>query len=245
MPQKNIIYILIIIATLFSARSVCTSVSAQGKIQSENYQIQLPNFNSGAGIPTSASYKLDTTIGQTAPGLFTSNGYFVKSGFQYIHSLVGFSFSISKIAIPFGALNPQTPKTDSLTLTVTAGGAGGYKVYSQENKPLTNSDASQTIPDTLCDSTCSQTSAAVWTQDTSYGFGFNMSGSDIPTDFVDSTYYRQFADASTSEAAQEIMGGNNVSVAHQANVNFKVNVSGVQPAGMYSNIITFFAVPTY
>jgi hypothetical protein len=218
---------------------------AQTKVQSDNYRIQLPNFNSGAGIPTSTNYKLDTTIGQTAPGLYSSTGYRVKAGFQYIHSIIPFSFTISDILIEFGALSPQTPKTATSTLTVSAGGAGGYQVTAQENHPLENSQGTQ-IPDTLCDDgTCSQTQAAVWSLNTTYGFGFNMAGDDGPSDFVDSTYFRQFADSSSAEDPAVIMSSSNVGKSRQSTITYKVNISAAQAAGTYRNIITYTATPTY
>lgn len=222
-----------------------TGVKAQAVIESPNYRIQFPNLNSGAGIPSSTNYSLDTTIGQTGAGQFSSAGYIVKSGFQYIHSIIPFSFSISKIAIPFGTLTPQTPSTDTSTLTVSAGGAGGYQVTAKENNPLQNQSL-DTIIDTLCDAgTCSETTAGVWSQNTTYGFGYNMSGNDVPAAFVDSTYFKQFADASAAESAKVVMSSANVGRARQSTITYKVNISNVQAAGTYKNTITFTATPTY
>ena len=73
-------------------------ILAQAVINSPNYRIQFPNLNSGAGVPSSAGYQVSTTIGQTAAGLYSSSGYRVKSGFQYIHSVIPFSFSVSKFS---------------------------------------------------------------------------------------------------------------------------------------------------
>jgi len=72
---------------------------AQAVITSPHYVIQMPNFNSGAGIPSSSNYSVGVTVGQTAPGLYSSTGYRVKSGFQYIYSATPFSFKISSISI--------------------------------------------------------------------------------------------------------------------------------------------------
>lgn len=219
---------------------------AQAVIKSTNYEIQLPNFNSGAGIPTSNQYKLNTTIGQTAPGPFSSTGYRVLSGFQYIHSIIPFSFAISPIAIPFGFLLPDTPKTLSQTLTVSAGGAGGYQVTARENNPLKIVSGTPTIPDTLCDAgTCSETTAGAWTQTNKYGFGFNMAGDDIPTDFTGATYFRQFADTSNSETAKIVMSSTKVGRSRVATVTYKVNISSLQKAGQYQNIIYYTAIPSY
>jgi len=236
----------IIFILLFSLAA--KPVLAQSSVSSDNYEITWPNVNMGAGLPTSSSYKMGVTTGQNAPGLYTSTGYKIRAGFQYIHSIIPFRFSISDISIAFGTLTVGTPKTENNILTVSFGAAGGYQVTAQENKPLT-SGAGKKILDTECDATdCDETSAGVWSQNTTYGFGFNMtniSGNDVPTDFVDSTYYRQFADISAPEPAQVVMSSPNVGKDRKAMVTYKINVSTTQEAGTYGNIITFIATPSY
>ncbi len=217
---------------------------AQERIESSNYIIVFPNFNSGAGIPASDNYTLDTSLGQTAPGLFSSTGYRVKSGFQYIHSIIPFSFAISDLSISFGQLVADTFSTDTNTLTVSSGGADAYQVKALEDHPLQSSGSNQ-IPDTNCDISCSQTTAGLWTLTTSYGFGFNLSGNDIAADFSTANHFRQFADESSAEAAQTIMSSVNVGRNRQATVTYKVNVSDLQAGGIYNNIVRFIAIPGF
>ncbi|MCD6225690.1 hypothetical protein J7J95_01245 [bacterium] len=212
---------------------------------SNSYKIQWGNINIGSGEQSSSSYQLSATLGQIAPGKFSSTGYIVRAGFQYIHSVIPFSFTISDLSIDFGSLVAQTPKTATNTLTVSAGGAGGYQVLAYENHPL-RSEQNEDIPDTTCDSgTCSETTADVWTQNTTYGFGFNMSGDDVPSDFVDSTYFRQFANKENNESPQVVMSSNSVTSSATATVTYKVNISSSQAAGNYENAITFVAIPIY
>lgn len=220
-------------------------VRAQAEVTSPNYIIQMPNFNSGAGIPTSSNYKVSSTIGQTVAGLFSSAGYRVKSGFQYIYSIIPFSFTVSSTSINFGHLIAQTPSTATNTLTVSSGGAGGYQVKASEGSPLKIDSTATTIPDTSCDTSCSETTAGVWTSTSRYGFGFNMSGDDIPADFTDTTYYRQFANRAGAESAQIVMSSIYVGASRQSTVTYKVNISGVQQSGTYNNIITYTAIPSY
>ena len=243
MSKNKFVILISILVSLFLGLE--DKVLAQERIVSPNYRIVFPNFNSGAGIPSSSNYSLNTTIGQTAAGLFSSSGYRVKSGFQYINSIIPFSFSISDIQINFGTLTPGTPSTDTSTLVVSAGGAGGYTVKASENNPMQTSDGSDSIIDTLCDTTCSETLAASWTSGVKYGFGFNMSGDDTPADFTNSNYFRQFADRSNAETQTTIMSSVNVGSSRTATITYKVNVSGVQPAGTYRNIITFTAIPSF
>ncbi len=235
---------ILFLSTLYLVLSTF-SVYAQERVESANYRIIFPNFNSGAGIPTSSNYRLNTTLGQTGPGEYSSTGYRVKAGFQYINSIIPFSFSISDIQKNFGTLSPNTPVTTTSTIVVSAGGAGGYSVKASENNPLKTRTGSGTIIDTLCDTTCSETAAAVWTSSAKYGFGFNMTGDDVSTDFTNSTYYRQFADRSNTESPATIMTSGNVGRSRTATITYKVNIGTGQPSGVYQNVITFIAIPSY
>jgi hypothetical protein len=234
-----------ILFLLFTNNYSLITVLAQERVESANYRIIFPNFNSGAGIPTSSNYELNTTLGQTAPGLFSSSGFRVKSGFQYISSIIPFSFSISDIQKNFGALTPNTPSTTTSTLVVSSGGASGYSVKVSENNPLKTQDNLNTIIDTLCDTTCSETTAASWTSTTKYGFGFNMSGDDVPADFINSNYYRQFADRSSAESSAVVMTSNNVGRSRTATITYKINIGSLQQAGSYQNVLQFTAIPGY
>ncbi len=214
-------------------------------ITSDSYQIDWPNLNMGAGLPDSGSFKLGVTTGQIAPGLYSSSGYKVRAGFQYIHSIIPFTFTLDKIAVDFGSLTPGTPSTDTIDLEVTCGSAGGYTVTVQENNPLT-STALSTIPDTTCDpgDTCDESDAGTWTLSTTYGFGYNMTGIDVPSEFSGGKY-KQYADISSAETPQAVMIGTNVGVGKTSTMTLKVNISGTQAAGVYENILTFIATPTY
>ena len=72
-----------------------------------------------------------------------------------------------------------------------------------------------------------------------------MAGDDVPAGFVDSTYFKQFADLSNSESPQTVMSSANVGTSRVATITYKINVSSVQPAGSYQNVILFTAVPAY
>lgn len=220
-------------------------VLAVHPMESDNFTIDWPNLNMGAGVPSSGNYGLGVTTGQIAPGLYESTGYKVRAGFQYIHSIIPFTFTLDKISVDFGALTVGVGTTDTIGLEVSCGSAGGYSVTAQENNPLT-STALSTIPDTTCDpgDTCDESDEGTWTLSTTYGFGYNMGGTDVPSEFSGGKY-KQYADMSLSETPQAVMSGSNVGRSKQATMTLKVNVSGIQAAGVYENIITFIATPTY
>jgi len=232
---------------LLSAFCILHSPQAKAtNLSSDSYKIQMGNLNMGAGLPSSDSYKLGVTGGQTAPGLYTSTGYKVMAGFWYIKTIIPFAFTISDLTIDFGTLTAGTPSTATNKLSVSAGGAGGYQVTAIENDALKTLGSTARIPDTACNGgaeTCDEENAAPWTDNSKYGFGYNMTGNDIPSTFVDSTYFRPFpSDADNESAAivMEYVGKNRV-----ATVTYKVNISGSQEAGNYQNYIIFVATPKY
>ena len=225
------------------------------KIQAENmssdsYYLQFGNFNMSAGEEGSASYNLTHTAGASAMGpygQYGSSGYFIGSGFQYIYQIDTFEFSISKLSIDLGTLSAGSFGTDSHTLTITTDGASGYKVYAFEQHPLQHdNNPSLEIADTVCDSSdCDETVAGIWTNTSTVGFGFNMTGDDVASDFTNSNFFRQFADASNSESMQEIMGSSDVALGDTSTVNYQATINGTQEAGNYLTSIVFVAVPGY
>jgi hypothetical protein len=217
-------------------------------MSSDNYQIQMGNFNMMSGSKSSSGYQMLDTGGQTAPGEYTSAGFIVKAGFIYIKTLIPFSFSISDTTIDFGTLTSQTPATQTTDLTVSAGGAGGYQVIAYENHPLEITTGSTQIPDTTCNGgaeTCDEQTAALWDLSNKYGFGFNASGDDIPADFTDSDHFRQFADNSIGETPQAVMESEHAGSQRQSTITFKINISGIQASGIYQTGVVFICTPAY
>lgn len=219
------------------------------ELRSDSFVITFGNFNLTSGEKSSSSYKVTDTVGQTADGPFGSYGgstYFVGSGFQYIYQIDTFRFTISDVDIDLGSLTAGAHNTASHNLTITTRGAGGYSIYAYELHPLRHSNGSDQIADTTCDAgTCTQTTAAVWSNQSIAGFGYNMSGNDVPAAFVDSTYYKQFANNQAAEAMQVVMSSSNIASSRQSTVTYKAGISGTQVAGNYQTGVAYVAVPGY
>ncbi len=253
---------LFIISTiLFCLALFIPSVNALN-MDSSSYHIQGGNVNIGSST-ASASANLAMTLGQLAAGSFASSGYVVKAGFQYIHSIVPFSFSISDTNIDFGELISEVAKTDTANLRVSFGGAGNYQVTAIEEGPLRTYD-NVPFDDTSCDTDdCDEITASVWDMSTTHGFGYNMTGQDIPTTFTTcyntnaKLCYRRFPDRTTTptpESPAIVMSSNDVTVDltskpkniyHQSTITFKVNSKPDQTAGTYQTVINFVATPSY
>ncbi len=243
-------------------------------MQSPEYRIQFGTVDSGGGKMENNvddTYTLTSSIGQAAAKEFQSNGYIVKAGFQYIYSRIPFSFYLSTIRVDLGTLLPSTPSTSPLTIKVSFGGAGQYIVTARADSPLTSIQGANTISFTACNGgidTCTITNAKQWTSSAAYGFGYNMTGQDIPADFAGSTYFRPFANKLTSEDAATIMQSSTVTAditptplvpytpapvltgtprttTHEAVLTMRANISGLQPAGTYATVIRFLATPSF
>lgn len=228
-----------------------TAPAGATTMSNSNYIIQMGNLNMASGNQSGPNNKLGFTMGQTAPGLYSKDGvnYKVRAGFQYIHSIISFRFSIAELTIDFGVLSPTNPVTRENTLTITNGSAFGYTVSATESSQLINPGSGALIPDTTCDNgTCTESVSAAWISNLTYGFGYrcdNVSGTDCVSGFSDSTYYKQFTDASKQETPQTVMSGTAVGKNKKSQITYKVNISGSQPAGFYRNFISYIATPTF
>jgi len=237
--QLALFLILFILITITPAYGI--------NMRSSNYNLQMGDLNMLSGRSTSAGYRMTQTGGDLGPGLFTGTNYKVRSGFQYVMSIIPFAFSITPLTVDFGTLAANTPATISGTLTVSIGGAYGYQVTAYENHQLMVHATGAKIPDfTGDDGTCTTPiPACTWLVNTTYGFGYNMSGTDVPADFVNNTYYKQFADDSAAESPVAVMSGSNVGRNKQAAIRYTVNISATQEAGDYEDTITFTATPSF
>lgn len=158
-----------------------------------------------------------------------------------------FSFAISQTAIDFGALTATNPviRTSDLQFSTPSYGA---QILGYENHPLMNTEKT-ILPDTTCDTgTCSQSISSTWENNLTYGLGFRCESSSLEVcgqAFSGSNSFKQFADVSAKESPQPIALNQQAKPSTKTRVVYKVNVSGTQPTGGYSNIVTFLAVPNF
>lgn len=225
---------------------LCISNSSAQTMTNSSYILQMGNLNSISGKPTGSGYKLGFTSGETGANLFTGTNFKVRAGFQYINSIIYFRFSISSTLVDFGVISPTTPVTRTNELTVSNGSAGGYQVTASQNHNLRVNTSGFEIPATTCDTgNCTTTVSDIWTNSLTYGFGYrcdNVTGSDCATGFTTSTYYKQFV---ASPSAVAVMLSSNVGKSRKTQITYRVNVSGTQPAGLYTNVINYIAIPTF
>lgn len=209
---------------------------AQAQTMSNQDYIITPDTNSQS----------QPTAGEIKP--FTSEGvnFKVRSGFENTTSVLPFSVSLSSDVVDFGTLSPTNPIIRTVNLSVYSLSLYGYSIIASEDHAL-KSDKS-VIPDTTCDNgACNQEDAAEWTNALTYGFGYrcdNVTGADCDSSFSKLNFYKRFADISNMQSEQSVMAGIG-SKNKDVRMSYKVNISGSQAQGIYTNVITFIAIPNF
>lgn len=250
MKQRTALTIFVLgLVTLMGSLGTLVSLVSAENMNSDSYQIQFGNFNITSGEKSSDNYTVTDTVGQTGAGPYGNYGvsnYFVGGGFQYIYQIPEFEFQISTTSIDFGELIIGQHATQNHTMTISTRGAGGYAVLAQVVHALRHQEDAEEIPHTTCDAAnCTITTAEVWTNQAIAGFGYNMSGTNVPTDFSDATYFRPFPDLEAVQAAQTVMSSNDIATNETATITYKVGVDATQLAGRYNTEVRFTAVPGY
>lgn len=248
--RKRLIYLLIfgILNTYFLIHNTAPPALGQ-TMKNDSFIIQMGNLNELSGKSTGSGYSLSQTAGELGAGLYSGTNYKARAGFQYVSSIIKFRFTISSTSIDFGTLTPTNPVTRANTLTVSNQSAGGYSVKAFENHALMVPTTGATIPNTTCDNgSCSETASSSWTSTLAYGFGYRCDSVDSAnycnSDFSAENSYKQFGDVSKNEKQQTVMSGT-TGRNQKSQITYKVNISATQPAGLYSNTITYIATPTY
>lgn len=158
----------------------------------------------------------------------------------------GFHMRMSNSRIDFGELSPTNPVLRSLTIGITADNVPAYNLIVYENNPLSQNQGIL-LPDTSCDNgTCSAIRATLWNNTLAFGFGYRCEKNDTTgcqTDFSQPESYRSFAHA--NQLVPVILTGGIFSRTADITVTHKINMSGSQPPGAYSNTLTYVLVPGY
>lgn len=167
-------------------------------------------------------------------------------------------------AVPFATLTPGSGVFTHAChdLTISTNAPSGYSITAVENNSLlrTGVDANdKTLDDTLCGaSACDKDTEQTWSDATAYpGFGYScvLSGASPNKCVITAnTKYKTFAcagadgvcDPSTGVQASVNVATSTVPVNNKVSrIEYKISVAGDQPAGAYSNIITYVATPTF
>ena len=219
-------------------------------MSNKDYKIKMQGFNTISGTTTNTDYQLRSTVGDLSPVISEGVNFKVRAGLENIASTLPFSVSLSSDLIDFGSLSPTNPIVRTVDLSVYSLSISGYSVIASQDHPLQiNPDASgANIPDATCDNgECSQEKAGIWINTLTYGFGYrcdNIIGADCDSSFSKTNFYKHFADISNGQSSQSVMAGIG-SKNKDVRLSYKINISGNQVPGTYTNIITYIAVPNF
>lgn len=169
------------------------------------------------------------------------------------------AITTTSTTVPFGSsgLSSETFYKGCHDVIVGTNASQGYTVSVQENRSLLS--GTDTIDDTLCDAgDCTEVIAAgtttAWATATNNGFGYTCSGSQCNAAFNSATEFSQFpctgADAvcdagAGAETATTPISHSTSTSAQTNRIVYKLSFDTVQPAGDYSNTITYIATPTF
>lgn len=201
------------------------------------------------GVLVSAT--VDATLGFTVAGVGSTTACGQST-----------DITTSAYSVPWGTISDNNTFHDAAQLlTVNTNADNGYSVTIQENDQMkrdgatctggNQSEASSCIKNTTCDGgTCTASLAVGWTGASTNGFGYsmqNVSGSDAAFTYTDNGGFaaRSFPDMADSASAQSIMSSTAPVNGSAAWVCYRLNVSAIQPAGYYQNIVKFIATPTF
>jgi hypothetical protein len=155
-------------------------------------------------------------------------------------------------AVPFGTIHSTATFINAAHKhTITTNAAGGYLLQVYEDNVLTNVGVGTTIPNTNCNTGCTTSSAAAWTNaSAAFGFGYTVYGTDMASGFSGSNY-KPFATSitlpnETGNWATTLIASR-ASTASNVNtyVCYRINIAPTQPAGFYYNKLTYVAAPRF
>lgn len=250
------IFLLFILTTYYILHATVSPAGAQ-TMTNQNYILKTQGFNAVSGVTKDENYNLRSNVREFTPISGEGVNFRVKTGFENTLSSLPFSISLSSNLVDYGIISPTDPIIRTVDLGINSLNVYGFSVMVSENDALATTSPSESdtvatkkviIPDTTCDSgICGTENAAQWTNTLTYGLGYrcdNISGVDCDNSFIKPNSYKHFPNIANNDDPQSIMSGigaNNKGV----RISYKVNISGTQPQGIYSNIITYIAVPNF
>lgn len=161
-----------------------------------------------------------------------------------------FTLTLSHSDIDFGMIDPTEPSIRTNTLSLMRGNAQGMSLFAYQNHPLETANKAF-IPDTTCDDgTCTPLAGSIWANTLTYGSGYHCETDTdkspaCASDFMNQQTYRPFATVSESHTAGSLLAPNLKTDTLHLKLNYKINVSGTQQKGSYTNALMFIAAPTF
>ena len=161
-----------------------------------------------------------------------------------------FIFTVGSSEVAYGQIDPTNPVIRTHKLVLTPAYAPINTIFLYQNHPLQVQGKQQVIPDTSCDDgVCTESRASLWENALTYGSGYrcDSDAADNPCapDFRSENTYRQFTDLSKKENAVSLLRSTRAFKPIEARITYKVNITGTQESGTYTNSLVLIAAPAY
>lgn len=208
-------------------------------LESPRFRIEQEKIQIDVQKSSEDTYTIAQTWDEETYRTFLQKGYAVKNEST-------FGSSISHGLLKFASIGKQKVFTDSIKIEVFPS-EFAYEVTVLQEYPLRGS-SKNTISNTRCDNEnapCNISLAKRWSSDRSYGFGYSLSGDDIPNDFLSQDFYRVFPNDSSDQPSMTIMSAIHAESKRESHMRFKLNIAPSIPEGTYETIIDFVALPDY
>jgi hypothetical protein len=223
--------IFVLLALISLSYGIC-----QAQMSSDSYKINADSINAGGAPSSSATYKLNDTIGEIATGVGASGTYKMKAGFwQMVNTSL--TLTVDNHDKYLGTLLPGSPITGETTLDVTTDAWNGYVLNVSKDHQMRHADGSPDIDDhngTIA-------TPVFWSAPNNLGFGFTViSGTNVDAKWKDGLNYKYaaFPDIATMAHSKP----DYKSPADRTIIGYKVDVPESQKSGYYSCNITYTAV---
>jgi len=231
MKAKFCVIFFVLICASFAGMNFCRAQMSSG-----SYKINADSINTGGAPSSSATYKLNDTIGEIATGEGASAAFKMKAGFWYMVNTY-LTLTVDTNNKNLGSLLPGSPITGETTLDVTTDSWNGYVLNVSKNHKMRHTDAVTTIDDhngTIA-------TPVLWNAPDNLGFGFTIiSGTGVDAKWGSSPNYKYafFPDvAATAHSKPDYK-----SPADETVIGYKVDAPGSQKSGAYSCTVTYTAV---
>lgn len=236
--------IFIIFLLFFSCLKLFTFQANASNMSDGNYILDLEKTY----YPSPTPVKQVEGISNQSPQEIKGDGFTVDQGFSYVFGLNDFTFSLSPLLIDYGILSPTNPIIRTQIFTVDTGSSFSYSITALEDHELTLQNGNTiTIPSATCDDgLCSTQFESNWSNPLTYGFGYScspMEGNDCI--IKQKNYFRHFPNFVDNDNPENIIEGVGSDKTKKSQLLYKVNVATTQPSGLYSNTITYLAIPGY
>ncbi len=223
---------------------------------SQSYQIEVGAYDTDADVADSGSLSvnINSSIQVTATVqsslTFTIAGV-TDSGTCPNSSATGEAdIATTATSIPFGSMTVDTAKVGCQTLTVSTNASGGYVITVQQNQDLTAASGRSIDAFKGTDGSANTyTTPEVWakpkdaTPTTHKGyFGFTTDDTDAHSGLFASYQYAGFQAIDTPYEVARAAG----SVSNEVDVvSYKLEVTNLQEAGIYSNTLMYICTATF